>query len=474
MPPRLPSLCLSVLAMALATAPALARTSPEKIQAVYRDIAAGQSDATALYLRGEPEKALANLRRFEKEGEWLPSFVLGNMTWRLHPAESLAWHEQAAQWRGDAGPVNLELALHYTRHEQCDKAGQAWRKAERAGAMEGHFPAVAAYCQFKLGNDAAAFALFEQAEFGAPGRFEGLLEELWGPRPALVRHAEGLAAYRAGRPTDIEALINASFAQGSDALLELIKAAKADAAAPQSLQQLACLQPAIAAYEVLMERAVSGEQPSYGPEWDAAEAEVADLWRKTLGQCGLALPGEPLPASLALARNVLHRIDQQSLATQAELLAAHGPALTALANSAEGSFEALDLLAALQMGAKDRDAVAQSDELGWQRYRSARFAASRILGETLKDDADPEAVAALARRAWSDFPDDALVLWLVLEKGGLAGDDRRRALRSQILAEYHSPTGEYLMHPGKSAIRLLQAVQAYRQLRPAAAPAAAR
>lgn len=473
MPARSPSLFPALLALALAAGPALAKTSPEKVQAVYQDIAAGQSDATALYLRGEPEKALANLRRFEKQGDWLPSFVLGNMTWRWHPAESLAWHEQAAQWRGDAGPVNLELALHYTRHEQCDKAGQAWRKAERAGAMEGYFPAVAAYCQFKLGNDAAAFALFEKAQFGAPGRFEGLLEEIWGPRPALVRHAEGLAAYRAGRPTDIEALINLAFLEGSAAMLELTKAAEADAAAPPSLKQLACLLPAIAAREVLLERAVNGEQPSYGPEWDAAEAGMADLSRKTLGQCGLALPGQPLPDSLALARNVLHWVDQQSLATQAELLAAHGPALAALANSAEGNFEALDLLAALQMGANDRTAVAQSDELGWQRYRSARFAASRILGEVLKDNADPEAVSALARRAWSDFPDDALVLWLVLEKGGLTGDDRRRALRSQILAEFHGPTGEYVMHPGKSAIRLVQAVQAYRQL-PPPAPAAAR
>ncbi|MCX7034896.1 MAG: hypothetical protein NT046_13195, partial [Arenimonas sp.] len=370
-------------------------------------------------------------------------------------------------------PVNLELALHYTRHEQCDKAAQAWRKAGRAVAMGGYFPALAAYCQFKLGNDAAAFALFEKAEFGAPGRFEGLLEEIWGPRPALVRHAEALAAYRAGRPTDIEALINVAFAESSAAVLELIKAAKADAAAPQSLQQLACLQPAIAAQATLLERAVSGEQLDYGPEWDAAEAGVADLWRKTLGQCGLALPGQPLPASLALARNLLHRVNQQELATQAELLAAHGPALAALANSAEGNFEALDLLAALQMGANDRAAVAQSDELGWQRYRSARFAASRVLGEALKDDANAEAVAALARRAWNDFPDDALVLWLVLEKGGLTGDDRRRALRSQILAEFHGPTGEYLMHSGKSAIRLLQAVQAYRQVvesTPASAP----
>lgn len=476
MPARLPSLfpaLLALLALSLATGPALASTSPEKVQAVYEDIAAGQSDATALYLRGEPEKALANLRRFEKKGDWLPSFVLGNMTWKMHPAESFAWHQQAAQWRGDAGPVNLELALHYTRREECQQAADAWRKVEKAGAFQGYFPAVAAYCQFKLGNDADAIALFERAEFGAPGRFEGLLEEIWGPRPALVRHAEGLAAFRAGQDTDIEALINASFAEGDGALLELIKASKQVAVAPESLKLLACLEPAIAAKAAQTEQLVGGQLVDYGQDWEASEARLAQAWRAAFNQCGIVLPGKPLPASMALARNAVYVAKRESLATEAELLAAHGPALAALANGAEDNFEALDLLAALQMGANDRAAVAQSDELGWQRYRSARFAASRILGEALKDGADPETVAALARRAWNDFPDDAMVLWLVLEKGGLTGDDRRRALRSQILAEFHGPTGEFLMHPGKSAIRLVQAVQAYRQL-PPAAPASAR
>lgn len=473
MPARLPSLFPVLMAVALAAGPAWAKTSPEKVQAVYEDIAAGQSDATALYLRGEPEQALANLRRFEKQGDWLPSFVLGNMTWKMHPAESFAWHQQAAQWRGDAGPVNLELALHYTRREECEQAADAWRKVEKAGAFEGYFPAVAAYCQFKLGNDAAAIALFERAEFGAPGRFEGLLEEIWGPRPALVRHAEGLAAFRAGQDTDIEALINVSFAEGDGALLELIKASKQVAAAPESLRLLACLEPAIAARGKHIEKYGSGELPAYGQAWDADEAAVAEGWREALTKCGTVLPGQPLPASMALARNLIYLATQASLATQAQMLAAHGQALAQRANSSEGDFEALDTLAALQMGANDRAAVMQSDELGWQRYRSARYASSRVLGEVLKEGADPAAVAALARRAWNDFPDDALVLWLVLEKGGLTGDDRRRALRSQILAEFHGPTGEYLMHSGKSAIRLLQAVQAYRQVvesTPASAP----
>ena len=469
MPSCLNSLSSALLATALVASPALAGTSPEKVQAVYRDIAAGQSGATAFYLRGEPGKALANLRRFEKKGDWLPSFVLGNMAWRMHPAESFAWHQQAAQWRGDAGPVNLELALHYTRREECEQAADAWRKVERAGAFEGYFPAVAAYCQFKLGNDAAAIALFEKAEFGSPGRFEGLLEEIWGPRPALVRHAEGLAAFRAGQDTDIEALIGASFAEGAAALVELVKATRAASSPPLALQQLACLEPAITAEAAQTEQLGNGQLVDYGQEWEASEARLAEAWRAAFNQCGIVLPGKPLPASMALARNAVYVARRESLATEAELLAAHGTALAALANGTEDNFEALDLLAALQMGANDRAAVAQSDELGWQRYRSARFAASRILGEALKDGAAPETVAAMARRAWNDFPDDALVLWLVLEKGGLTGDDRRRALRAQILAEFHGPTGEYLMHPGKSAIRLVQAVQAYRQLPPAAA-----
>jgi hypothetical protein len=400
----------------------------------------------------------------------------------MHPAESLAWHRQAAEWSGDSPIAHAELALEFTRPEDCEHAVDSWSKVDAAGMLEGYFPAVFAYCQLKLGHDREAFALMERAEYGHPGQFEGLLEEIWGERPALARHGDLLAAFRAGKPDEAEALLAAAHelseysGQRQQALLEIAKAADAAGSTSADLRDLSCLRPV---YEGGLANARERERAdddysAYDPDkLDAQAAEAALRWRKGLDACGLVLSGHRLPASESLARGLLEAAVDLKLATPQELLAAHGPALKARAESASGDFAALDVLAALQMLAQDKAGVAASDQLGWERYGNARFAASRVLGQLIADGKVTEATKAMLVRAAAQFPDDAQVGALVIKYGGLEGEARKQALRRQVLAEFHGPTEQMLMHSGKSAKLVVMAMNEYRRMVEAVAPAPA-
>ena len=64
----------------------------------------------------------------------------------------------------------------------------------------------------------------------------------------------------------------------------------------------------------------------------------------------------------------------------AEVLRRHGAELQARARSEAGDLPALEMLAYLQVSVGDQAALKASDELGWRRYRVAKFAKSRLIG----------------------------------------------------------------------------------------------
>ncbi|MFT3806432.1 hypothetical protein [Arenimonas sp.] len=442
----------------------------QTLSAAAQEASEGANDD---YLAGDPQKALARLRSIEKTGDAEAAFVLGNMTWVMHPAESFAWHRQALEWGGDNAAVQLELALHYTRQENCPEAVRAWRRVEAAGELQGYFPAVAAYCLLVLGQDREAFAMFALAKFGKVGKFEGLLEEIWGERPTLASFADAMAALRAGKSTDAsEAMKFATALPGYDGQRARVFAVMLEASNPvaktdPALKDLACLRPWID--DDLRRGALYRERNESYDFPDEAQrkrerASQAEALRSALDGCGFVLGEGRLPASDSLARVLLSDVMEFQLATAKELLERHGAGLKARAESEAGDVEALSLLAALQLRAEDRAGLAQSDRYGWERYRDARFAASRVAGLGAGTAEEKASVAAEARRALKDFPDSAYVLMLVLTEGDLKGEERKRALRSQVLAEFHGLTAESVLHASKSARRLVEAFVEYRDL----------
>lgn len=462
---RTAALCALLVAPLLGAA-ALAAEPPDMARLSEISSRAGTvvSGNAAHYLEGRPEKALAALRQLHVDGDWETAFVLGNMTWVIHPEASLAWHQQALAWSGGNSASQLEMALQHTRREDCPAAIKAWDHVDAAGELKGHMPVVAAYCHFKLGDYNRAYALLEKAQIRHAGRLEGLLDEIWGARPALVRHAEGVAALRAGGRPDADVLLDATVSLGTQkgeryrGLLAVVDAAGAQPPAGD-LADLRCLRSVLAD-----DATMAKHDDGYSPEPPERRLARAKRWKRALDRCSLVLGEGRLPAGKALSGLLLRISLSLDLIDARRALAQHGPALQARAQSEAGDFAALEVLAALQAMSGDRTGLAASDELGWKRYRSARFAASRVIG-LLPDTGKPDvAMANAARAAWVDFPEDSQVLWMVLDFGGLEGADRERALRSQVLAEFHGVTAYSELHASKSAARLVKALGEYRAL----------
>ncbi len=449
---------------------------PQRIQAIADAAEQAVRDNRASYLQGDPAAALARLRSVAKDGDAEAAFVLGNMAWTAHPDESLAWHRQALEWSEGDVLARLEMALQYTRHEDCARAAVEWQAVDDAGMLKGVMPAIAAYCQFRLGKYDAVYTLLRRTSTGGhgPRNIEGVLGELWGPRPVLQRHADGLAALKAGERIDADELLAATLAMGGDdqatGLLAIIAATPADATG--DLADLRCLRPAIegdlAAY--------TREDDDTTPSGDTAATDAAmtaagtrkDRWATAMRDCDLLLDGGRLPAGQSLAGWLLGRAWDLELMDIKASLATFGESLWARAQSDAGGLHALNVLAALQVRAGDADGLRRSDELGWKRYRQANFAASRLAGAALADKPDPAAAATIARAALADFPDDVNVLWLALEFGQLDPATRRRALMAQVVAEYHAPSATHPFNAtGRSAQRLWKALHA---LQPMLAP----
>jgi len=473
----------------------------EKLEAVSEKLEYLRADNLPFYLDGQPEKAIAAMEAAARPRGWWGLLAIANMTWTMHPQQSLAWHEAAGKASHEHPLTTVELALHYTRREECDRALVAWDKLQRKGMMGGYFPALKAYCLLRLDRDAEAVAAMRQAEFGSHGgmRYAEVLGELWGERPALALYSDAFAAYRGGTTdASLETVVRQAVdlpnedGQRYDALQRLtVFAATREPADAPLMRDLACLRPLFtqqalenrtaiersAAREEAYEKALAdGDYGSAGRlldtpgDHDAGAAATERRWRDALAECHLVVEGQPLPASGALLRLLIIELMQRNLATDKDLLAHHGDALWTRASSERGDIEALEVLAALQSSAKDRDGLRRSDELGWHRYRLPKFAASRVYGEMLDGKPEDAATQRLLGEALADFPDDALLLSVALQSGHFDENSRKVAVRRLLLAQHHAPLPMSDLHFGPSVSQLRGTWLAYAELVGKSAP----
>lgn len=465
-----------------------------KLQAATADLERFRADAMPDYLEGRPEKVLAAMETAAKPHGWAGLLAIANMTWTMHPQQSLAWHEQAAKASHDHPLTMIELGLHYTRREECDRALAVWDKLERKGMMGGYFPALKAYCLLRLGHDAEAVTAVRGAEFGSHGgmRYAEVLGELWGERPAVARFADVFAAYRRSAPeASLDAVVRAAAnlpdedAERYDALVHVTAfAATRESADAPLMRDLVCLRPLFeqqaeenraeiergAARERAYEKALAdndyeaaGRFLETSDNRDAGAASSKKQWNDTLARCDLMTEKRPLPASGALLHLLTIEHQQRELATGEDLLARHGAALWARASSEQGDVEALEVLAALQSAAGDREGLRRSDELGWHRYRLPKFAASRVYGALLDAKPGDAELQRLLGEALRDFPDDSLLLDAALQSGHFDAMERKGALRRLLLAQHHAPSPMSDLHTAPTASQLIGTWVAYAQ-----------
>ncbi|WP_342317106.1 hypothetical protein [Lysobacter sp. FW306-1B-D06B] len=429
-----------------------------RIEASGRRFDEVQRAAVPDYLDGHPDRALARFDKAIDKADWRSYFTAGNLLFSLHPDASYRWHTQAYELSKGDDLVRLELALHYTRREECPKALEAWTALERSDLVTGYMPMLAGYCYLKLGDDKRAFAMFDSVKGRLHGRFEDVLEQLWGERPALRAHADRLLAFRtSGSLADLDGgLENAiRFGIGQDRGKAL--AALAQAAAPSSPQapavfgQLACLRPAF-------EAEASASEASGDPD-----ASVKAEWKQRMETCGLALGRYPLPDDAALARLLVVTAINLDIASAQELLAAHAASLAGRAQSDAGDIGALRLLAAMQARVSD-PGLKETDELGWTRYGDVRFAASRLAGRLVGNPAPTAEDLAQLDRARRQFPQDQAILGLWLRYSSPDKEAARAAWRELALMEFHSPRVERdPIHMERTAVGLYFALRGYRE-----------
>jgi hypothetical protein len=471
-----------------------------KLQEVGEKLEHLRAESLPFYLDGEPEKALTALENAAKPYGWWGVLAIANMTWTMHPQQSREWHERAMRESREHPLAVLEVGLHDTRHGDCERALEMWKKTQRADMYGGYFPALGAYCLLRLGRDAEAVAEARKAEFGRHGgmAYARVLNELWGERPALVVYADAFAGYRAKRPdATLESVVRAAVdlptdaGQRYDALLRVMTYAATATREPADAslsRDLTCLRPLFEA-ELAEGRAEAARDMARNAELAKAEAEgdyaklssmaaaevdektsknsnaARERWTTALERCGLMIGKHPPPTSGALLRLLVVEHQTRELADFKELLTRHGTTLRTRADSAAGDVAALEVLAALQSGAKDADGLRRSDELGWRRYRLPKFVASRVIAEILAADGrnTPES-KRLLEEALRDFPDDALLLQLGLQNGLFEGEDRKSAVRRLLLAKHRAAQPISTFHFGPSASELISVWAAYVEL----------
>lgn len=426
-------------------------------------------------LEGDVPGAVASMRNATRRDGWLGKLTVGNMIWVMHPAESRTLHEEALAESKGSSKVRLEMALHHTRANECDAALADWQALRGDANIPPHMALIEAYCHLRKGDDAAAVAAFDrpvQTTRHGMATYVGLVDELWGPKPAIAVYADRMGLYRSGDPgTTLDALIQAAaevddFETRWEALQRVADAAAArEGAQSPRAAELACLRPWLADEEARAAKAASDDE-LFSPE-DTGYSRRQDAAFK---RCGILVAGQALPANLGLARAALHWMISDGADPKA-LLAQHGPALKARAEAAPGEPFALEVLAGLQSKAGDWDGVAASDALGWRRYGLPKFAESRVLGlfvgDIEREKAPSASTLALLDEARGQFPDSALLLWLDVMSQRSTGDARRVLVRQWLLAEHRTPAETDAMHFTPSNSRLMDAWRTWRQLQDA-------
>jgi tetratricopeptide (TPR) repeat protein len=437
--------CIGLFAVCF-TLPAYSQAAGNA-EAFNRALTQAQAAATNYYLHGEPEQALQQFQALAKNADWQSLLQLGNVVWKLEPAQSFQWHMQAYEGSGRRdNAALLELAYDYTRQDDCPRAIEAWRKLDAAGMLKGYTSMLAGYCYFKLGQDDQALQMFNRAVLQQQ-QFEDSLIDLWTP-DALAEYARSLSTFKAeSNPANLQAVLDNAIklSSGKERGTALLAITDASKASPKNLGsvpgQLNCLRPAFEAEAAKPAETVPRTTPlqQQREAINRADAAIKTAWQQRLENCKLLTNGNSLPENSTLAKLLVTYALNNKLASAAELLAMHGSTLNERARSQAGDHDALRVLASLQEAAQHPD-LKNSDELGWSRYADPEFAVSRInkifqSGNTLS----PEDLALLDK-AHREFPRQQRILMWWLMTTHPSAEAARQGWREVILLEFHRPT----------------------------------
>ena len=471
------SALVTLLALGFTVPSATAAESNEKVYARVRadwpDIVKIQEASYDKLASGKYDQVIGEFDSYaQKNGDWTAYFSISNSTWTIFPDDSFRWMKIAEEKSRQHPLVMLELAMHYMRQEKCPEANQAWNIVEKTGDLKDHLRYLAAYCQIKTGNDAEAMKFLNNPT-GSLRKLGDTLVEIWDPPYALARFSR---QYQ--RLNQLDGIALEKF------ISEMMVANANKATRPMLKNALSQLDKTAAKGDVFNQQAqcmsswflLPGEEDDayqYGKEDEIRRKKSSEL-KTMLDRCGVLAGKGSMPKDNDIARLLLQRMIDLELATPKQLLQRFEPELKARANSVEGDFGALEILAALQIRAEDRKGLAESDQLGWKRYRSGRFASSRVVGAIIalapdKPDSGQDRIptldaetSAMLAQAVSEFPDEAFLLSLQLKYLPLDKKQRLDALRRLVIAEYHlSPTAPRDIHFNRSALDLVSASREY-------------
>jgi tetratricopeptide (TPR) repeat protein len=426
------------LVVGLASLPPSAWSEPrEAIQRWSTTLGAiAKSERPRLY-RGDLEGYVDAIRRGADAKDWASLFVAGNFLYEIAPDRALELHEAAAGLEPDAGEAPLELGYDYQRRDQCDRAAVAWSHADRLGTLKSPATGLAAYCSFKLGRLDEALAFWQRVEWRS--HHTGLdvaIHAVFGGPSALRTHALLMARARAGDERALRELVWNALAWRIDWWN-----AESD---PDALAAAASLLSDL-----------KGKDNATTREFDCARrmlvAADAATARTTLEGCRLLVAPHPYPVSSEIAKSLVDRGVAVGVLDVSTLLTRFGAELATRAQSSNGDRSALEVLGYLQARTRDEAGLAQSNELGWRRYRIPEFATSRVAGLLLSDDTAAKAQGkTLLEQALRDFPDESRLLRYDFVLRQPQGADREAALVRLIVAEYHG------LHIGDRTARALR------------------
>ncbi|QWP77202.1 hypothetical protein J5226_02005 [Lysobacter sp. K5869] len=363
-----------------------------------------------LQFSGRVDQAVAELVAYAEQGGAARRFAIGNMLWSLAPEASLSLHRAADEAQPDQPEILYELALHYTRKDDCAAALPLWRRLRptRVG-IPAQAAYLAAYCHLASGDLRGAVAIVQSSDIdehhvGA----EKMSYEVFGGPAELIGFDRDYRKAAGGDRGALESLLARSFDWNTDWWNAAPEPAAQDAA-------------------IALARTQWSAQTRERQEWDCLWPKLRDreqpFGQQDLDRCRVLVGGHPYPASSTLGLVALARLVSRAEQPPdfAALLARHGGTLRERATGKRDDPQALRVLAYLQQSAGDAAGLAQTDELGWKRYRDERFALSRVQHAEPGPGVAPDpAYRAMLAQAAQDFPHAPLypMLEAVYRAGG--------------------------------------------------------
>lgn len=388
-------------------------------------------------LTGDIEGYVSAIRSAVKADDWVSQLVAGDAVYRISPAAALPFHEAAAKLAPSEGLPHLELAFDYQRAGQCERAILAWQTADRFRALGSPNTAIAAYCFFRAGRIDEALALWARVEWPRHRvSLDFAIAEMAMGSLALDTHVKAYVLAQAGDEKALKTLIGNALNWRADWWNAGIN--------PKAFDAVRGLAKSIRPSDSRLHRELDCAN-------EASKIKDADSMLDLLRRCRLLIGDGELPASSEVAKFLLARLNAVK-AAPADFLERHRAALEARSRSAEGDLAALEILAFLQVQARDHTGLKATNDLGWRRYRVAKFASSRLIA-AMSDQHEWNARGeTLLKEALNDFPQESVLHRIRYEAFPPAPSERERYLMAWLFAEYAGLSGNLVGMPTSTTL----------------------